>query len=63
MHSNLMLRFLVQAFQNPPLCSSTVNSSGDDGNGSVPSTTAPMPSKISKLILIALQGQRLLAIR
>ncbi len=24
MHSNVMLRFMVQAFQNPPLCSSTV---------------------------------------
>ncbi len=23
MHSNVMLRFLVQAFQDPPLCSST----------------------------------------
>jgi hypothetical protein len=25
MHSNVMLRFMVQAFQNPPLCSSTVD--------------------------------------
>jgi hypothetical protein len=24
MHSNVMLRFVVQAFQDPPLCSSTV---------------------------------------
>jgi hypothetical protein len=24
MHSNVMLRFMVQAFQDPPLCSSTV---------------------------------------
>jgi hypothetical protein len=45
MHSNVMLRFMVQAFQNPPLCSITVNSSRDDGNGSVPSTTAAMPEQ------------------
>ncbi len=24
MHSNVMLRFMVQAFQDPPLCSSTL---------------------------------------
>ncbi len=24
MHSNVMLHFMVQAFQDPPLCSSTV---------------------------------------
>jgi hypothetical protein len=26
MHSNVMLRFMVQAFQDPPLCSSTKSS-------------------------------------
>ncbi len=25
MHSNVMHRFMVQAFQDPPLCSSTIN--------------------------------------
>jgi hypothetical protein len=25
MHSNVMLRFMVQAFQDPPLCSSTMS--------------------------------------
>jgi hypothetical protein len=25
MHSNVMLRFVVQAFQDPPLCSSTLS--------------------------------------
>jgi hypothetical protein len=29
MHSNVMLRFMVQAFQDPPLCSSTHNEPND----------------------------------
>ncbi|MFO0002244.1 MAG: hypothetical protein ACK559_14025, partial [bacterium] len=48
-YSNVMLRFMVQAFQDPPLCSSTETKDDEKKNGPDPNGVGLKRGRSSKL--------------